>query len=392
MGCRCVHAGVRDFDLTAGGLGDRFGARRIYVIGIGIFVVSSVVCALAVNVAMLVAARSVQGGGAAMLGASSLALLNHTFTEPAERAQAFTIWAAGAVDCTGGRAASRRHSHQRFRLAIGISDQPASRGRRMVARAGIHQRDSDHEPTAGRRRAGVGDAALGTLAAALIRGGTAGYTNPIVLDTLAVSAATAGAFVWAERRTAAPMLPVDLLQPVDLRCANRRRHLGECRVLWADLRVQPVLPNRARRLATRCSGCVPATYGRGLVNDREPTHRGSGWRSACNRWRHHSHRGRLRRAARRLGQSTAAIAAVAQLIALGAGLGVVVPPMTQAVMSSTDPDRSGVAHAAHSMRLTKRAVCSAWRSSGRFSQAGSSWTASGWRSWHPSAWRSPHSS
>ena len=82
--------------LTAGAFGDRFGARRMYSIGFVVFVAASVACGLAPDMVVLVASRAVQGAGAALLGACSLALINHTFHDPGERAKALGLWAAGA--------------------------------------------------------------------------------------------------------------------------------------------------------------------------------------------------------------------------------------------------------------------------------------------------------
>src|SRR5437899_9780579 len=65
------------FILTAGALGDRIGAKRVFMAGFAIFTAASVACALAPNAAVLIAARAVQGLGAAILVPNSLALLSH---------------------------------------------------------------------------------------------------------------------------------------------------------------------------------------------------------------------------------------------------------------------------------------------------------------------------
>jgi len=67
------------FILTAGALGDRVGARRVFAAGFAIFTSASLACALATTVPILIAARAVQGIGAAMLIPNSLALLNHCY-------------------------------------------------------------------------------------------------------------------------------------------------------------------------------------------------------------------------------------------------------------------------------------------------------------------------
>ena len=80
--------------LSAGSLSDRFGRRLIFAIGMGLFTVASLACALAGSMALLDGARAIQGIGAAMLFASSLAILADAFPEPSERATAFAIYGA----------------------------------------------------------------------------------------------------------------------------------------------------------------------------------------------------------------------------------------------------------------------------------------------------------
>src|ERR1700677_825813 len=82
--------------LTAGALGDRFGAKRIFITGFAIFVAGSIGCGFAPTLSILVAARAIQGAGAAILVPCSLTLLNHAYQEEDERGKAIGIWAAGA--------------------------------------------------------------------------------------------------------------------------------------------------------------------------------------------------------------------------------------------------------------------------------------------------------
>src|SRR2546421_968275 len=84
------------FILTAGALGDRIGARRVFVGGFGLFTVASVICGLAPSLGVLVGARAVQGIGAAILVPASLSLLNHTYPEAAARGRAVGLYLAGA--------------------------------------------------------------------------------------------------------------------------------------------------------------------------------------------------------------------------------------------------------------------------------------------------------
>ena len=84
------------FILTAGALGDRIGAKRVFMAGFAIFTAASVACALSPNAAILIAARGVQGLGAAILVPNSLALLSHAYPDEKARGRAVGIWAAGA--------------------------------------------------------------------------------------------------------------------------------------------------------------------------------------------------------------------------------------------------------------------------------------------------------
>jgi DHA2 family methylenomycin A resistance protein-like MFS transporter len=82
--------------LTAGALGDRSGAKRVFVAGFTIFTIASLGCALSPTAMVLIAARAAQGAGAAILVPNSLALLNHAYPDETDRGRAVGIWAAGA--------------------------------------------------------------------------------------------------------------------------------------------------------------------------------------------------------------------------------------------------------------------------------------------------------
>src|SRR5215469_5109516 len=84
------------FILTAGALGDRLGAKRIFVAGFVIFTAASLACALAPTAVILIAGRAAQGIGAAILVPNSLALLSHAYPNEKERGRAVAMWAAGA--------------------------------------------------------------------------------------------------------------------------------------------------------------------------------------------------------------------------------------------------------------------------------------------------------
>lgn len=78
--------------LTGGALADRYGARRIFSLGLLIFSGASLLCSLSTSITILIGARVIQGAGAALLLPASLSLIAHLFTEPGERAKAVSIW------------------------------------------------------------------------------------------------------------------------------------------------------------------------------------------------------------------------------------------------------------------------------------------------------------
>lgn len=89
--------------LTAGVLGDRYGLRRMLLAGTVVFTVASAACACAPDAGALIAARAVQGAGAAALLPATLALIPHMFGSPAARARAAVVWvAAGSLSVAAG--------------------------------------------------------------------------------------------------------------------------------------------------------------------------------------------------------------------------------------------------------------------------------------------------
>jgi DHA2 family methylenomycin A resistance protein-like MFS transporter len=82
--------------LTGGALAERLGGRRVFTAGLLIFGAASAACGLAPSLGVLVAARLIQGAGAALLVPSSLLLLQAAFTDPRERARALGLWGAVA--------------------------------------------------------------------------------------------------------------------------------------------------------------------------------------------------------------------------------------------------------------------------------------------------------
>ena len=198
--------------LGSGSLADRVGRKRIYLVGMVVFALASLACALAPGAGLLIAARAVQGIGAAAMFATTLALLGAAYHGP-DRAVAFGIWGAinGAASAIGPILGGLLTEHLSWRW-IFLINLPVSVV--AVALAGRVLTES-RDPRAGRidlpGMVSFGVAA-GALTWALIRGADAGWTAGSTLTLFVVSAVALVAFVVLEGRTGRPMLDLALLR------------------------------------------------------------------------------------------------------------------------------------------------------------------------------------
>lgn len=201
------------FILTAGALGDRVGAKRIFIVGFAIFTLASLACALAPSAMFLIAARSVQGLAAAILVPNSLTLLNHAYTDPKARGRAVGFWAAGAsVALTSGPFVGGALIALVGWRAIFLVNLPIG-----AAGLWLAWRYAEETPRLAQREIDLPGqiaaiATLGTLAGALIEGGALGWSHPLVIVGFAAAAVIGLVFVWREARAPQPMLPLSLFR------------------------------------------------------------------------------------------------------------------------------------------------------------------------------------
>jgi MFS transporter, DHA2 family, methylenomycin A resistance protein len=206
--------------LSAGVLGDRFGARRLFVVGLSLFGLASLACGLAPNAAALVAARAAQGVSAAAMLPNSLALLNRACShDPGLRARAVALWtASGSIAIAAGPvlgglliAAWGWRSIFLVNVPLCLMGLIASfvwMPRREQAAAGqAHQRIGVDLP--GQCIAIV---ALTAFTGAVIEMRPLGAGHPLIVGALAASAVAAVAFIVVEGRSRAPMVPLTLLR------------------------------------------------------------------------------------------------------------------------------------------------------------------------------------
>jgi EmrB/QacA subfamily drug resistance transporter len=209
------------FMLTGGTLADRLGRRRIFVTGLAIFTVASLLCGLASSGGLLIACRVVQGVGAAILTPATLSILVATFP-PRQRATAIGIWAGVSAmalaigPLLGGLLAEDAGWHWIFfiNVPVGVLGIAASMAYIDESRDESAARSLD---LAGLLTSGVG---LFALTYALIQGNTAGWASTQILVAFAIAVIGLAAFVVIEWRSRAPMLDLSLFRDPTFSGAN----------------------------------------------------------------------------------------------------------------------------------------------------------------------------
>jgi EmrB/QacA subfamily drug resistance transporter len=203
---------LASFMLTAGSLADRFGRRRIFVVGLGLFTAASLLCGLSTSPTALNVSRALQGVGGAAMFATSLALLASAF-QGRERGTALGIWGAttGASVAVGplvGGLLVEQVSWQSIffvNLPIGLAAIV------VTMRTVRESRDPDPAPIDVPGLVTF-SAALFALVFALVRGNADGWGSTKIVVLLLVSAVLLMAFVVVEARQARPMLDLTLFR------------------------------------------------------------------------------------------------------------------------------------------------------------------------------------
>jgi EmrB/QacA subfamily drug resistance transporter len=199
--------------LAGGRLADLFGRRRLFLIGLVVFTLSSLGAGLAGSGGVLITARLAQGLGAALLVPTTLAIIVATFDNLKERATAIGVWTAigamalGFGPLIGGFIAQHLHWGWIFFINVPI-------GAITLALALVSIRES-RVSTAGRLDLPgliTSAVALFALTYALIEGHDKGWTSGLILGSFAVAAVAAGLFVLVEARTEHPMVDLELFR------------------------------------------------------------------------------------------------------------------------------------------------------------------------------------
>jgi EmrB/QacA subfamily drug resistance transporter len=207
------------FLLTGAALGDRFGRRRTLATGVGVFTVASAGAALAPSVEILIAARGIQGFGAAMVAPLTLTILSHAF--PAERrGAALGLWGAvggiaiSAGPLVGGAVIEGLSWQLIFWLNVPIGLAVVPLAFRRLEESHGADRSLDFGGLA------LASAGLVALTWAIINGNGDGWTSPGILGAFAVAAALLTGFVMWESHTPEPMLPLRFFRDRSFAAAN----------------------------------------------------------------------------------------------------------------------------------------------------------------------------
>jgi EmrB/QacA subfamily drug resistance transporter len=210
------------FLLLGGRLGDLFGQRRMFLIGIGLFTAASLACGLSTSQGQLVAARAVQGLGGALVAAVALSLVMTLFTEQADRAKAMGIFgfvlSGGGVAgvLLGGVLTDLLSWHWIFFINIPVGAAVFVLSRRLLPEA---------PGLAGGTRLDVGGAltitgSLMLAVYAIVNGNETGWVTVETLGLLAAAVVLLVAFLVIELRVAAPLVPLGIFRNRDVSSAN----------------------------------------------------------------------------------------------------------------------------------------------------------------------------
>src|SRR5829696_7865264 len=206
--------------LVGGSLGDHYGRRRIFLLGVGIFTVASVACALALTPGQLIAARAVQGVGGALLVPGSLAIIGASFREE-NRGKAIGTWSgfSGMTTAIGPVVGGYLVDNVSWRAAFLLNVPLAIAVILIAVRYVPESRDPDARrldiPSAILATVGLGGIVYG-----LIESSLAGFGSAAVMLSLLLGALALVSFVARERRTQDPMLPLTLFRSRNFSGAN----------------------------------------------------------------------------------------------------------------------------------------------------------------------------
>jgi DHA2 family methylenomycin A resistance protein-like MFS transporter len=330
--------------LTCGALGDRYGAKRLYQFGLGLFTVMSLGCALAPSVGALIALRMLQGLGAAAMLPASLALLSHAYRDPLARSRAVSFWASivslgfAAGPALGGVFTSAFGWRSIFLLNV-----PTGIAALLMVRAHTEETDT----STSRSLDWIGQLcvsfALWALSYALIEAGNSGWSAPRVIGAFAMTILFAALCALSEKGSESPVFPHALIsRPAFIAClaAGIVLNVGA----YGTLFIESIYLQNVRHLSAVATGAmiVPFTLAPTITTRMID-------RYAADM--HFKPRLVVGQIIGALGAAVLALSVIvpatgvilAGLLLLGISLGYVTPAMTTGVLAASPANMSGLA-------------------------------------------------
>ncbi|HET7044781.1 MAG TPA: MFS transporter [Gaiellaceae bacterium] len=210
------------FLLLGGRLGDLLGRKRLFLIGLVIFTVASLLDGLAVNEGMLIGSRALQGLGAALISPAALSIISTTFAEGAERAKALAVWAAIAVGGSavglilGGVLTQSFSWPWIFFVNVPVGVVGFVLSLRLVPESKDEQAERRYDIAGAVTVTG----GLMALVYAIVKAETVGWGSTTTIAFFAVAAVSLASFVLIELRSAAPLVRLSIFRVRSLLTAN----------------------------------------------------------------------------------------------------------------------------------------------------------------------------